>query len=80
MAYFSNGSEGEILHNQCAECPIPDDAACPILWVQLNYNYQQLDKDGKETLTSEVMNCLVDRKGICKMKPLVYNVMIMSRK
>ena len=71
MAYFSNGSEGEILDNQCAECRIPQDVPCPVLYVQMAYNYDQLDEDGEETLTSEVMNCLVDKKGICKMKPIL---------
>jgi len=67
MAYFANGTEGEILDEQCSDCRIPDDAPCPVLWVQTHYNYKQLDK-GKETLTSELMNCLVDENGKCLMK------------
>ena len=70
MAYFSNGTEGMVLDEQCAECPIPDDAPCPILWVQITYNYEQI-KNGKETIVSDVLNCLVDKDGDCKMKPIL---------
>lgn len=66
MAYFANGSEGEILDDQCAECKLSNDADCPVLWVQLTYNYKQLDK-GSEILR-EAMNCLIADKGICQMK------------
>jgi len=69
MAYFPNGTSGEVLDKQCGECILPDDAPCPILWVQMTYNYSQLD-DGNELL-KEAMNCLVDEEGACKMKPLL---------
>ncbi len=71
MAYFPNSSAGAILDNQCYKCPIPDDAPCPIIYVQTIYNYEQLDEDGKETKVTEVMNCLVNEKGICQMKPIL---------
>ena len=71
MAYFSNGTEGEILDEQCAECSVADDAPCPVLWVQTTYNYSQIDKDGEPTLLSEAINCLVDEKGQCKMKVII---------
>ncbi len=71
MAYFSNGSEGMYLDAQCDACPIPMEAPCPVLYVQMTYNYEQLDGDGKEGKVSEVMNCLVDKNGDCKMKPIL---------
>lgn len=69
MAYFSNGSEGCALDAQCSDCRIPNDAPCPILWVQMTYNYDQLDK-GNEKLR-EAMNCLVNERGECQMKPII---------
>ena len=67
MAYFANGSEGAVLDEQCAEC-LPHDP-CPIAWVQLEYNYTQCSA-GQEKM-AELMNCLVDEKGNCRMKRYV---------
>jgi len=78
MAYFANGTEGMILEEQCCECPVASDAPCPILWVQITYNYDQIEK-GKRTLVSEVMDCLVDEKGQCKMKPIIENNLVDKR-
>lgn len=71
MAYFPNGSSGTVLDNQCAECPIGrhQDAPCPVLLVQLSYNYDQC-RDGNEKLR-EAMNMLINERGICQMKPVV---------
>ena len=74
MAYFPNGTAGMILDFQCSACIIPMDKPCPILYVQLTYNYEQLDENGKEGKVSEVMNCLVNEKGHCLMKPILDNV------
>lgn len=71
MAYFSNGSEGEILDNQCDECHLSYEAPCPVLLVQQLFNYRQLDENGEETMVSEAMNNLIDEEGICKMKPVI---------
>ena len=76
MAYFSNGSEGMVLDEQCAQCPVANDACCPILYIQMTYNYKQLDSNGEETLASEVMNCLVDENGTCQMKPIIENRLV----
>lgn len=73
MAYFPNGTASQYLDNQCGECLIPMDKPCPILYVQLTYNYEQFDEDGKPTKTSEVIDCLVNKKGDCQMKPLLDN-------
>ncbi len=67
MAYFSNGSEGEVLDEQCVKC-LPYDP-CPIALVQLEYNYTQCSA-GQEKMR-ELMNCLVDEKGNCRMKRYV---------
>lgn len=70
MAYFSNGSEGEIFDNQCAECLHQDEETmCPIAFVQTHFNYDQLS-DGQEKLR-EAVTMLVDEKGNCRMKPLI---------
>lgn len=71
MAYFSNGTEGMILDEQCAHCPVGKhpEASCPIILVQSVYNYEQL-KDGNEKLR-EAMNALVNEKGICQMRKVM---------
>jgi len=69
MAYFPNGTAGLVLDEQCANCRLADDAPCPILWAQMEYNYTQLN-EGEENL-KDLMNFLVDSKGNCKMKPLI---------
>ncbi len=69
MAYFSNSTAGDVLDNQCSACPVPDDASCPVLLVQMEYNYKQL-KTGQETLRKAI-NSLIDEKGQCKMKQAI---------
>jgi hypothetical protein len=71
MAYFSNGSEGEVLDEQCADCPIGrhPDAPCPVLLVQSLYNYDQCE-EGQEKLR-EVLNLLINEKGICHMREVL---------
>jgi hypothetical protein len=68
MAYFANGTEGMIFDKQCAECPLWDKA-CPIYLVQLEYNYSQCNEKNGDLRAA--MNLLVDKKGICQMKPLI---------
>ena len=68
MAYFANGSEGEYLDAQCGRCPLADKM-CPIKYVQMRYNYDQLD-NGQEKLKA-AMEILIDKDGNCKMFPLI---------
>jgi hypothetical protein len=68
MAYFSNGSEGEYLENQCADCPL-NDKHCPVFRVQMRYNYDQVSP-GQEKLRA-AMNLLINEKGDCQVRPLV---------
>lgn len=69
MAYFPNGSSGEVLDAQCLDCLIPDDWPCPILMAQQWYNYDQCE-DSQEKLR-DCLNGLVSEKGICQMKTLI---------
>lgn len=78
MAYFSNGSEGSYLDEQCDECAVANDAPCPVLFVQTHYNYDQL-KDGNELLR-EAINMLVDEKGNCKMKTIIDKNLVDDKK
>ena len=65
MAYFSNGSEGEILERQCDDCPLGGEGkACPVLGVHLFYNYDQIGNDDLRN----AMNVLVDDKGVCQVR------------
>lgn len=67
MAYFANGTEGDILTNQCHTClhGMNDDVLCPVVSVQMTYNYDQLN-DGNEDLRA-AMNMLIDEQGNCRM-------------
>ena len=80
MAYFANGSEGEVLDAQCADCPLgfgwndPDQKElfdrerwprpCPVAFVQMTYNYDQCDVPKLQ----EAMNILIDKRGTCKVR------------
>lgn len=65
MVYFSNGTEGMILDEQCGKCPLHDEG-CPVYGVQQLYNYDQLD-DGQEKL-KDAMSMLVNEKGVCQVR------------
>jgi len=71
MAYFSNSTDGSYLDDQCCDCPLADDAPCPILLAQIEWNYKQLDSKGEKTDVSEVLNLLINEKGDCQMKPIL---------
>jgi len=74
MAYFSNGTEGEILDAQCADCPVGSDfeAPCPVLFAQSNWNYKQIDKKGsRKTMAADILNVLVNEKGQCQMRKVM---------
>ena len=67
MAYFSNGSEGMVFDDQCAKCKY-GDKPCPIAFVQMEYNYDQIKSSnaGNET-ARKILNQLVDDDGTCSM-------------
>lgn len=68
MAYFANGTDGDRLTEQCEKClhGMNKEMMCPVVSVQLTYNYAQLDA-GKEDLRA-AMNMLIDEQGVCRMK------------
>lgn len=63
MAYFSNGSDGDFLARQCADCPL-GDGPCPVFLVQMQYNYEQCDNPKLK----EAMNILISEDGICNLR------------
>jgi hypothetical protein len=67
MAYFPNGTAGEILDNQCCDCLHEDEWLwCPVYAVQFLFNYDQVGK-GQEKLR-QAINMLVSEDGICKVR------------
>ena len=71
MAYFSNGSEGMIFNQECAECVFADEA-CPVAVVQTFYNYDAVNNE----VASKILNGLVEQNenggyAGCQMKPLL---------
>ncbi len=68
MAFFANGSEGVRMDEQCESCIHQDpDAGCPIMLLQINFNYDQISNPK----LSQAMNMLINKKGICQMKPVI---------
>ena len=67
MAYFANGSEGEIFDDQCNACPL-GDLNCPIASVQFGYNYDACNNK----VASEILDCLVsDKTKLCALRELL---------
>ncbi len=63
MAYFSNGSEGMCLDEECSECVFGQEH-CPIAWVQLNWNYEAVNNK----VAGEILDYLIKEDGTCAMK------------
>lgn len=90
MAYFSNGSEGEVLDTQCSDCPLgygwnnpqqrplfeapAEPRPCPTALVQSLYNYEQIGPDGQRTKMSELMNLLVNERGECQTRKILLQI------
>lgn len=73
MAYFSNGSEGEVFDAECAECPL-GEKPCPIAGVHMIYNYKACNNE----VATAILNDLVKQEQEepwryigCQMKPLI---------
>ena len=62
MAYFANGTEGEVFGEQCSRCEY-EEKECPIQFVQVMYNY---DACNNETAT-KILDHLVKPIGTCRM-------------
>lgn len=62
VAYFANDSEGMCFDETCGKCEFGMEP-CPISWVQMNYNHDQVDN---ETATY-ILDDLVKQNGECAM-------------
>lgn len=63
MAYFSNGTAGMALEEQCARCPWGQEP-CEVALVHYEFNYDQVDK-GQEKLR-QALSILVTDDGTCQ--------------
>lgn len=77
MVCFPNGSSGAVLEMQCERCPL-GDGSCPVVGIQMLYNYDQLD-DGQEKL-KDAMSMLVDDQGICQVHKQLMDVLTVLEK
>ena len=60
MAYFSNGTEGSIYHNQyCSSCIHDVDEDCAVWMLHLLHNYEQVEDKQWE----EVLDALIPRSS-----------------
>jgi hypothetical protein len=62
MAYFANGSEGEVFEEQCSGCKY-GERQCPIYFVQAEFNYEVCNNKGAR----KILDYLVDNNGTCVM-------------
>lgn len=62
MAYFPNGSSGEVFEEQCSKCRY-GERACPIWYVQSTYNYDACNNKVARAILDE----LVKNDGTCAM-------------
>lgn len=62
MAYFSNGSAGEVFDEQCSICRYGKDH-CPIAFVQTMYNYDAVNNE----VATNILNALISNDGTCDM-------------
>lgn len=61
MAYFANGTEGEIYESKYCENCVHDDTMndkfCPILLLHMDWNYEQFSAERKE----QILNLFIPR-------------------
>jgi len=80
MAYFPNSNAGEAFESKwCARCALDttgDDPPCPVLYVHMMFNYEQIPsrshdatKAGHATGIARVLTALID-EGEGSVKPL----------
>lgn len=62
MAYFPNGTAGEVFQDQCARCRY-GEKACPIWFVQYEYNYAACNNE----VATKILDQLVKNDGTCAM-------------
>jgi len=68
MAYFPNGTAGEVLDRQCQDCPLNPhgDDPCEVSTVHLLFNYDQVGV-GHEKLR-DALRFLVSDNGTCQVR------------
>ena len=62
MAYFPNGTSGEVFAEQCGRCRYGEEA-CPVYLVQYDFNY---DACNNKTARA-ILDALVKDDGTCAM-------------
>ena len=62
MAYFSNGTEGEVFGEQCSRCKY-GNLPCPIALVQIDNNYEACNNP----TARKILDYLVNDDGTCEM-------------
>lgn len=62
MAYFPNGSAGEVFDAQCGKCRYGDEG-CPIWLVQNEFNYEACNVP----VARKILDALVKDDGTCAM-------------
>ena len=73
MAYFSNGSEGEVFDVECRKCSL-GDKACPIFIVQSTYNYDACNNKTARAILDDLVKQEKEKPWRylgCQMKPLI---------
>lgn len=68
MAYFSNGTEGEVFDLECSTCKYGQEA-CLIAFVQFEYNYKACNNEVARAILDE----LIKQDGTCEMKRIFKN-------
>ncbi len=67
MAYFANGTEGEVLDDQCARCPYGEEP-CPIALAHHIHNYDACNNEIARAILSLLVN---DDTKDCEMLKLI---------
>ena len=62
MAYFPNGTSGEVFVEQCGRCRYGGEA-CPVYIVQYEFNYKAVNNK----VASDILARLVKNDGTCMM-------------
>ena len=60
MAYFSNGSEGEVLDDMCCKCA--HYWCCPVYHLQASWNYEQFGEDEVSKLKKKTLELMIPQK------------------
>lgn len=60
MAYFPNGTSGEVFDEQCGRCRY-GEGPCPVYGVQIEYNYKACNNE----VASEILGRLIKNDGTC---------------